>query len=490
MTPDPNVAIVTNPAIATPKGMPTLLGKSLMAGWLTLMVSVALLIQTGAWEEIEFTYFFAESLDPHNLVPWLWGMVASTALLKFLVLGWRVWLVGTYRPTPPCAESELPSCTVVVPAYNEGSQVRETIHSIAASDYPARKLQIIAVDDGSVDDTWKWMELAAAELPGRVKLVRLARNQGKREALHQGIKKAKGEVLVTIDSDSLVDPQTLNHLVAPFVADPSVGAVAGNVRVLNQRQGIIPRMLDVNFTYSFDFIRASQSRVNTVMCTPGALSAYRRSVVMRVLPRWLRQRFLGQPAKIGEDRAMTNLILSSGYHVVFQREALVYTKVPVRYGGLCKMFLRWARSNVRETLVMTSFAFTRFRKTPAKGARVNLLLGWFSLTAGEVFKVIGLAYLVASPLIYGPYLLMGAATASLVPCLVYALRYRKSDCLWAVPYSIFWVLGMSWISLYALFTARRSSWLTRQLKQVAPPQDGVMAPLPAQAAANTGGVRR
>ena len=100
--------------------------------------------------------------------------------------------------------------------------------------------------------------------------------------------------------------------------------------------------------FSFDFMRASQSMVKTVMCTPGALSAYRKSIVMGVLDEWVDQTFLGRPANIGEDRALTNLILRKGYDVVFQQSARVYTEVPVGYANLCKMYLRWARSNVRE----------------------------------------------------------------------------------------------------------------------------------------------
>ena len=143
-------------------------------------------------------------------------------------------------------------------------------------------------------------------------------------------------------------------------------------------------MLDVTFVFSFEFIRAGQSRVNAVLCTPGALSAYRREIVARVLNRWLHQTFCGRPANIGEDRAMTNLILESGSHVVFQQNAKVYTEVPIHYKKLTKMFLRWARSNIRETIVMSRFAFRRFREGSMTGARINLLLGWMALTKAQL----------------------------------------------------------------------------------------------------------
>ena len=212
---------------------------------------------------------------------------------------WRVILFFKYRPVEGCDDAQLPTCTVIVPAYNEGSMVLKTLESVLQSDYPADKLQIIAIDDGSVDDTWTWMEKAAAESNGRIEAVRLIKNAGKRRALYEGFIRSKADVLVTIDSDSLIDPETIRCLVSPFVSDKKVGAVAGNVVVLNRQKDIIPRMLDVSFAFSFEFLRASQSVVNTVFCTPGALSAYRRQPVMRGFGRMAQPNLLGTA---GENR--------------------------------------------------------------------------------------------------------------------------------------------------------------------------------------------
>ena len=256
-------------------------------------------------------------------------------------------------------------------------------------------------------------------------------------------------------------------MVSPFVHDAMVGGVAGNVRVLNTAAGIIPKMLDVSFTFSFDFIRASQSRVNTVMTTPGALSGYRRSVIFPVLNEWLHQTFFGQPANIGEDRALTNLILKNGYHVHFSKNAVVYTEVPTAYVGLAKMFLRWARSNVRETIVMARFIFKKFRQTPALGARINLLLHLHRMTIGEMLKLWSLSILVAFPTLFLFNMFTGAILFSMIPGLFYLSRHKDSNFLWAIPYSLFWLIGLSWISLYALFTPHRTSWLTRGLKSQA-----------------------
>ena len=391
------------------------------------------------------------------------AILAMTFLIiNLLAFVWRVVLVIMYHETPAVSDDRLPICTVVVPAYNEGKQVLKTLRSIADGDYPEDKIHIIVVDDGSIDDTWFWIKKAKKELGSRLKTIRLPKNAGKRHALHEGFKKSRGQVLITVDSDSIVDPQTLRCMVSPFVVNPMVGAVAGNVRVLNMREGVIPRMLDVSFLFSFDFLRASQSMVDTVICTPGALSAYRRDVVLKVLPTWLGQKFFGKPANIGEDRAMTNLILRQGYAVHYQKNATVYTNVPVRYKNLCKMFIRWARSNIRETLVMSTFIFTRFRKKSALGARINFALQFLTMVKSPLLMVGTMGCLLFKPFEFGLSMLMGVLVYSTLSAVFYWWRCRSSEGLWAYAYGLFWTMGLFWISVYALITPHRTGWLTRQ----------------------------
>jgi len=400
----------------------------------------------------------------------VWGQILFFSGLFFVLLNaaalsWRIVLFRRYKPAPAHSDDLLPRCTVVVPAYNEGRQVLETLLSLSRSDYPPDRMQLIAVDDGSVDDTWAWINKAKKQLKGRITAIRLHKNQGKRHALYAGFKKSEGEIFVTVDSDSEVNRDTLRNLVSPFIGHQDIGAVAGNVRVLNRSEGIIPRMLEVTFLYSFDFIRAGQSVVNSVMCTPGALSAYRRSAVMPVMQEWVRQTFLGRPANIGEDRAMTNLILRSGYHVHFQQDAYVYTQVPTHYKNLCKMFLRWARSNVRETIMMSRFAFRRFRSGPMLGARINLLLGWMSMTVAPLFWGIAIGFLLSCPSVYALQILMGVSLSASLPAGLYCWRRGSLDGLWAYCYGIFWFTALSWITPYSLFTPQKSGWLTRQVKR-------------------------
>jgi hyaluronan synthase len=392
---------------------------------------------------------------------------AILAIFGMCVLIWRIWMACRYKACAPVADKDLPVVTIIIPAYNEGRQVLPTVRSVMQSDYPPHKMQVICVDDGSVDDTWRWMVEAKKEYPDRIRLVRQPANGGKRQALMSGFGYAVGTVWVTIDSDSEVLPDTLRHLVSPLATNPKVGAVAGNVRVLNRADGAIPKMMEVFFTAGFDFIRAGQSVYGGVFCTPGALSAYRVSVIRRNLTGWVKQAFLGTPATIGEDRALTNLVLKSGYRVVYQREAVVLTKIPATFRGLRRMLLRWARSNVRESIVMMTFVIRKFRKGDKGGGWIRFVSGlqMFRLTVGEALKVGILAEFVMKPLPTFRVLVVGCLIGALLPAAVYQLRYRTwFGWLWAIPYSFMSVFILSWISLWGLMSASRSGWLTRDLE--------------------------
>ncbi|OQA01402.1 MAG: Poly-beta-1,6-N-acetyl-D-glucosamine synthase [Planctomycetes bacterium ADurb.Bin401] len=392
---------------------------------------------------------------------YLLGMRALL-FLNIAVFLWRILLVMGYKPAPTLADSKLPRCTVIIPAYNEGKCVLKTLRSVLKSDYPIEKLQIITVNDGSKDDTLMWMQQACDNADGRIELINFTRNRGKRAALYDAIKISKGSIIVTIDSDSIIDRHTLRRLVSPFI-DPQVGAVAGNVRVLNRREGIIPKMLEVSFAFSFDFIRASQSMVNSVFCTPGALSAYRKKAISKDLKQWLEQTFFSKPATIGEDRAITNIVLRNGYHVRFQSNSVVYTIVPTCYKQLCKMYLRWARSNVRETFVMAKFIFKKFRKGSRIGAWINFFMSSISMLLPQAAVSAFLATAFFDPQVYISQVAFGTILASTLPTAFYIIRRRSSDALWAYAYGLFWMAALWWITMWALITMGNGKWLTRDM---------------------------
>ncbi|WP_394344430.1 glycosyltransferase [Aggregatimonas sangjinii] len=366
-----------------------------------------------------------------------------------------------YKAIASVSDEELPTCTVIVPAYNEGKQVYDTLMSLADSDFPHEKLQLLSIDDGSKDDTWHWMKEARRVLGDRVTIFQQPKNMGKRHALYRGFNDGTGEVFVTVDSDSIVAKDTLRNLVSPFVANENCGAVAGNIRVLNNKKALLPRMLDVSFVMSFEFVRSAESTLNSVLCTPGALAAYRRTAVFNCLEEWINQTFMGQPSDIGEDRAMTNMILKQGFHVLFQRNAFAYTNVPEKYKGLYKMFIRWGRSNVRENIQMSKYVFKNFRKGPKLGTRLLFISQSAKIIMSYPFLFFMLFFILTHPLLFLSSTLVSILVLSTFPVLFYAKRYNLKESFWAYSYSILFTFGLFWITPYAIATANKRGWLTR-----------------------------
>ncbi len=382
----------------------------------------------------------------------LWGAMATL----MLVVRSALWV--RYRAEPPAVAATAPSMTVVIPAYNEGAMVQQSIDSVAAASYPRGRLEIIAVDDGSTDATWEYIQRAALRHPSLVTAIRLPVNAGKRAALAEGFRRAKGEVVVTIDSDSVVDPSTLLALAGPF-RHARVGAVAGKVAVLNRWDGIIPRMLAIRFMLTFDMMRASQSTYGTVYCCPGALTAYRTDLVRRVLPAWVAQTFLGAPCTIGEDRALTNMIFAEGFDAVYQRTAVVRTVVPSTYRQLCKMLLRWDRSHVREELVYAGILWKRplrarvisFVETVINNVRYPV--AWASLATLLTLSAHHPLVLVRLMFAIGLFAAFN---------MLYCLHTERSwEVLFGILYSYFSFLALFWIFPYACVTVRARGWLTR-----------------------------
>lgn len=383
------------------------------------------------------------------------------AIFSVLVLLWRTILFGRYRAQPGASDDELPTVTVIVPAYNEGAQVLTTIQSIMLGDYPHAKLSVIAIDDGSLDDTWTWIQRGAAAFPDHVIALRCPTNRGKREALYEGFNRATGDVIVTVDSDSELYDDALRNLVTPLVREARVGAVAGNVRVLNRSQGAIPTMVDVVFTSSFEFIRVAQSEVGAVMCCPGALSAYRRELVDVFKDEWVSQTFLGAPASIGEDRAMTNAVLQLDREVRFQANAIVVTKVPTETGQLARTFLRWARSDVRETLSLFGVLLSRLRASDL-GTWINATSSALAMLMAPLalVSVVGLTVVAPETLLW---IAAALVLTSVFPAVLYAHLREPRHAWWAFGYAVYNLLCLSWIQPYALLTPAHSKWLTRSL---------------------------
>jgi hyaluronan synthase len=389
----------------------------------------------------------------------------AAALFAFgaMTFIYDLYLYFKYKPIESVSDKELPTVTVIVPAYNEGKQVWATLKSLAKSDYPKEKLQLLSIDDGSKDDTWHWMKEAKKLLGDQVTIMQQPKNMGKRHALYRGFNMGNGEVFVTVDSDSIVKKDTLRNLVSPIVVDKKCGAVAGNIQVLNNNKALLPKMLNVSFVMSFEFKRSAESSLNSVLCTPGALAAYKASAVFACLPEWIDQKFMGKASDIGEDRALTNMILKQGYSVLFQKNAYAYTNVPEDYKGLYKMFIRWGRSNVRENIAMYKYVFTDFKEGSKFGSRLLFVTQSIKMIMSYPFLLFMMYFIITHPVLFISSTLLSILVVSTFPVLFYTKRYDLKQALWAYSYSILYTFGLFWITPYSIATAGKSGWLTREI---------------------------
>lgn len=385
----------------------------------------------------------------------------SLLVIELVMFLYMLYLYTKHKPATVTDDTLLPQISIIVPAYNEGELVYHTLQSLVNSNYPAELMQIIAIDDGSKDDTYEWLVKAQQIFGNRITLFKQPTNMGKRHALYKGFNIATGDIFITVDSDSVIDKNTLRNMVAPFLKDEKCGAVAGNVKVLNHDNNLLGKMLQVSFAYSFEFVRTAQSTIGSVLCTPGALAAYKKEPVMNCLEEWLHQKFLGKASDIGEDRAITNMILKQGHTIKFQQNAVVYTNTPETYKGLTKMYTRWERSNVRENIAMSKFIFKNFRTDDKSGIRIMYLHQMLRMLMSLPILIFMLYFIISAPILFLTSTLIGILIFSSIQSIFYALKRDRKYAIWAYTYSILFAFGLFWISPYALISARKGGWLTR-----------------------------
>ncbi len=255
----------------------------------------------------------------------------------------RVFPVGIY-----------PSVSVVIAAYNEEKVIVRTVNALLKSHYA--DLEIVVVDDGSADQTSEVVQESFAS-ESRVRLIRKG-NGGKASALYVGIQAARGEIIVSLDADTLFAPDTVERLTRHFV-DPRVGAVSGNVRVGNTHDWktawanaknpkigtlrrfsiavqamVLTRWQSLEYITSQNFDRRGYDLLNCITVVPGAVGALRRTAVIEVG---------GYTSDtLAEDTDLTWKLRRKGWRIVNDNTALAYTEAPETLENLSKQRFRWA----------------------------------------------------------------------------------------------------------------------------------------------------
>lgn len=253
-----------------------------------------------------------------------------------------------------------PILDIIIPAYNEGELIYDTVKSITKANYPIERLNIILVNDGSKDDTLKYINLAIKNFSDlNITRINFRKNRGKKGAMAEGIRRTTSEFVVFIDSDSSIDPDCLKEIIRPLFKDKRIGAVSGHALVLNSETNLLAKMQEIRYFNAFRSAKALESLLGFVSCCPGCCSAYRREAITPVIKTWLDQSFLGVKCTYGDDRSLTNLVLKNRWKAVYNEKAVVYTFVPTTFKKFNQQQLRWKKSWLRESVVVLSFIWKR-----------------------------------------------------------------------------------------------------------------------------------
>jgi len=238
----------------------------------------------------------------------------------------------------------LPTVSVIVPLYNEGKGIYDTVMSLLEQDYPSDKLEIVVVDDCSTDDSYAWACKAARRSPN-VTVLKNPENMGKRRGINHAVRKVRSEIVVSVDSDVVVESNAVRLLVSRFVS-PEIAAVGGRVQVSNPQENWLTKMQTIKYFFGYEYLKNLERAFSCVMCLSGCLTAYRRSVLLELEPILEHRSWLGVPIKYGEDRFLTRQIVKAGYKTTLTLDAVCWTVVPNTLTKYFAQQLRWRRSNL------------------------------------------------------------------------------------------------------------------------------------------------
>src|SRR6267378_256024 len=339
--------------------------------------------------------------------------------------------------------------------------------------------ELIVVDDGSTDKTPAILDGIAATHPG-VRVVHLAKNMGKKKAIEAAIPYATGSIFAFADSDSVLGKHAIERLVKAFNAHPNAGAVSAHGRALNAGTNLLTKVQDTWYEGQFRLSKGLESVYGAVTCASGCLSAFRREAFEPFVHEWAHDTFLGKEFKFATDRQMTGYVLREGrkkrgkhttaatdggnreaprkWEVLYSQSARVWTEVPATWRKFLRQQARWKKSFIRNLFFTGRFYW---RRPPL--AALAFYLGILFVLVGPLIAFRAIYFLTAGgDFLSAPLYLSGVTFVGLLYGLDYKLRNPDSTYwLYRPLMSLISTFILSWLLIYAAFTIRNPSWLTR-----------------------------
>jgi hyaluronan synthase len=343
---------------------------------------------------------------------------------------------------------------VIIPTFNEEEPLfRKTIQSLV--DAEGNK-ELFVIDDGSTRGMDKKAMATMCSAMG-VQLHVFEKNKGKRHALHHAITQMikDHDFIVTIDSDTILDKYALVRVVEPLL-NPKVGASTGDVLLLNEKQNVLTRMIGSYYWIGLNIFKKAQSALGMVVCCSGCLAAYRSDVINEIIEEFVNQKFLGEACTHSEDRHLTNLVLRNGYDVKYAPLAKSYTESPSTVKGFLKQQQRWKRGFIREST---------FTLTHAWRTRPLLFIQILLCELTVPFMSFGLMVALFVSIFTNPMMIVTSLLPSWIMFMfvryIMVLFYGRGKIFGLLVYMFFYEIFLYWQFVYALFTVKNKSWITR-----------------------------
>lgn len=349
-----------------------------------------------------------------------------------------------------------PKVTFVIPCKNEEKVIEKTIIKCYEADYPKEKIEVIVINDGSTDGTLDVLKKVKKAHKNLV-IVNWRKNRGKRHGMAEGIKRATGEIIIQLDSDSYIKPKTFRNLINSF-KNPKIGVVCAHTRPDNADENLLTKIQTAYYFISFRILKAAESTFLKVFCCSGCCSAYRKSVIRPIVNKWLKEKFLGLPVTWGDDRALTNWALRLNYFTIFSDDVEAYTVVPNSFKHFLKQQIRWKKG----WFVNSVFA-SRFIMKKDPFVAFTYFFPLIFITFITPFMAIrGLIY---NPLVRGLsplYYILGVFLVSAGITTYYRYLEREDKYwLYVFVWSAINMFVLSFVLFYALFTIQNRKWGTR-----------------------------